>query len=846
VVGALLAFFMNSRRSPRDDHASTATELDGARGTAHRGSAASTDGGKSDDLPSVVEKRRATLTQQAVRRAGVTAGEDDLSGYKKQTHDKPQSTAELLADAFANVAVFAELDELTIGELVEQMFCVTAEPGEVLIRQRDQGEVLYILERGECVATLEQAGDAAVATFKPGSLFGELSLLYASPRAATVTCTAKATLWAIDRRAFRATVAMDGVGRADDFLRAVPLLSQLSDEQRACLASAMTTVTYSPGEPIVLKGEAADALYFIRAGEVSVHTLDMAVDESASGPSTPTTPGTPTSRTPKSSRSPSFQLQRSNSRTPSIGAGAPGELSRLRPGDYFGESCIAVTSAGGGDGGAAHTVRSATAVAVARVIALKLLATDFHRLVPNLTQTVEDNFKLRVLNNMPLFAPLGPAGRRTLASQMQAQTYSMGVEVISLGHKGEAFFIIRAGEVEATSEEGKLLAVLGPGDYFGERSLLTDEPTSATVRAVSDETVCYKVSAVDFVAQLGSLQAVTDAFKAEIARRDAASAAAANVDISSLEHMRTLGVGSFGRVKLVRDPSTGAAYALKILSKRGAVKQQQVAHVLQEKALLEQCRHPFVVQLVATAQDDTSLFMLLELCLGGELFTRLHASGSERLPEPAVRFYGACVTAVISYLHERRIAYRDLKPENLLLDDKGYLKLVDFGFAKVVVDRTLTLCGTPDYLAPEVLLNKGHGLPVDWWTVGVLLYEMAAGFTPFHGDHPLALYQEILRAKVRYPSRMPAELRALIGKLLEPSPVRRLGTGPEGGQAIKDDPWFKGLDWAALERRELAAPFVPTIKNPFDDSNYDKYEEDDSAEADLADVIVPPGAFESF
>ncbi len=197
----------------------------------------------------------------------------------------------------------------------------------------------------------------------------------------------------------------------------------------------------------------------------------------------------------------------------------------------------------------------------------------------------------------------------------------------------------------------------------------------------------------------------------------------------------TLGTGSFGRVRFAVDKSTGVPWAIKMLKKAEVVRLKQVEHMLSEKSILETLDHPFIVQMKGSFQDELYLYMVLEYIVGGEFFTHLRKAG--RLDNSTSKFYSAQIVTVFEYLHSMDFVYRDLKPENLLLDDKGDLKITDFGFAKKVQFKTYTLCGTPEYIAPEVLLNQGHGKGVDWWTLGILLFEMLAGQPPFVDDEPM-------------------------------------------------------------------------------------------------------------
>eukprot|EP01016_Furgasonia_blochmanni_P044644 TRINITY_DN6219_c0_g3_i4.p2 TRINITY_DN6219_c0_g3~~TRINITY_DN6219_c0_g3_i4.p2 ORF type:complete len:222 (+),score=51.51 TRINITY_DN6219_c0_g3_i4:452-1117(+) len=186
-------------------------------------------------------------------------------------------------------------------------------------------------------------------------------------------------------------------------------------------------------------------------------------------------------------------------------------------------------------------------------------------------------------------------------------------------------------------------------------------------------------------------------------------------------------------------------------------------------------------------------------------------------------FYASQVVCMFEYLHSKNIVYRDLKPENLLIAADGYLKLTDFGFAKYVEGRTYTLCGTPEYLAPEILLNKGHGKPVDWWCLGILVYEMLAGIDPFNDEDPMAIYQKILKGKVKFPKTFDKDAKSLVKHLLVADLTKRFGNLKGGAQDIKDHRWFAGLEWNALLMRKIAAPYKPPIKSKGDSSNFSTY-----------------------
>jgi serine/threonine protein kinase len=216
------------------------------------------------------------------------------------------------------------------------------------------------------------------------------------------------------------------------------------------------------------------------------------------------------------------------------------------------------------------------------------------------------------------------------------------------------------------------------------------------------------------------------------------------------------------------------------------------------------------------------LFFLLDPVMGGELFSVLREK--TLFDEDTARFFAASVVLAFEYMHTMNIIYRDLKPENLLLDNQGYLKVTDFGFAKDIGDgRTWTLCGTPDYLAPEIVAGKGHGKGVDWWTLGIFIYEMLASYPPFYDEDPMKTYAKIMQGTINFPSHFSKEAVSIIKKLLQHKPTKRLGVVNGGAAEIKKHPWFKNFDWDALVNKKLKPNIVPKIKNALDTSNFDEY-----------------------
>lgn len=289
------------------------------------------------------------------------------------------------------------------------------------------------------------------------------------------------------------------------------------------------------------------------------------------------------------------------------------------------------------------------------------------------------------------------------------------------------------------------------------------------------------------------------------------------VSEADFEKLRVIGRGTFGKVFQVRKKDTGRIYAMKVLKKDHVVKNNAVKHTMSENHVLKNINHPFIVNLKYAFQTTSHLYMVIDYLNGGELF--YHLTHDDYFPEPRAKLYAAEVVSALGYLHEHHILYRDLKPENLILDMHGHVCLVDFGLCKVGWQpntQTHTFCGSAEYLSPELLRGKGYGKEVDWWALGVLIYEMLSGLPPFWDEDEEYMQKKIISAPLKLHKYFSAEAKDFIRQLLNRDPEQRLGSGNNGTERIKAHPWFSDIDWVALERRELVPTFVPHLKNEQD------------------------------
>lgn len=294
------------------------------------------------------------------------------------------------------------------------------------------------------------------------------------------------------------------------------------------------------------------------------------------------------------------------------------------------------------------------------------------------------------------------------------------------------------------------------------------------------------------------------------------------ITLEKFEFLKVLGKGTFGKVILSREKGTGRIYAIKILKKNVIIQKDEVAHTITENRVLKKTRHPFLTALKYSFETSDRVCFVMEYANGGELF--FHLSRERSFSEERTRFYGAEIVSALGYLHSEGIIYRDLKLENLLLDKDGHIKIADFGLCKVNIHHgrtTKTFCGTPEYLAPEVLEDTDYGPAVDWWGTGVVLYEMACGRLPFYNRDHDVLFSLIVSEEVRFPRTVSSACRALLAGLLTKEPAARLGAGPDDAQEIMNHPFFASINWNDLAAKRIPPPFKPQVESDMDTRYFD-------------------------
>ncbi|XP_020800882.1 cGMP-dependent protein kinase, isozyme 1 [Drosophila serrata] len=466
-------------------------------------------------------------------------------------------------------------------------------------------------------------------------------------------------------------------------------------------------------------------------------------------------------------------------------------------------------------------------------------------------QRIENS--VNFLRSVPLLRNLSEELLAKIADVLELEFYAAGTYIIRQGTAGDSFFLISQGNVRVTqkltpsSAEETELRTLARGDYFGEQALINEDKRTANIIALPPGVECLTLDRDSFKRLIGDLcelkekdygdesrmlamkqaQHSPDGEEAKEQQQQQLQQEFPDLKLTDLEVVSTLGIGGFGRVELVKAHHQNRidTFALKCLKKRHIVDTKQEEHIYSERHIMLSSKSPFICRLYRTFRDEKYVYMLLEACMGGEIWTMLRDRGS--FEDNAAQFIIGCVLQAFEYLHARGIIYRDLKPENLMLDERGYVKIVDFGFAKQIGTsaKTWTFCGTPEYVAPEIILNKGHDRAVDYWALGILIHELLNGTPPFSAPDPMQTYNLILKGidMINFPKHMSRWAVQLIKRLCRDVPSERLGYQTGGIQDIKKHKWFLGFDWDGLTSQLLIPPFVRPIAHPTDVRYFDRF-----------------------
>jgi cGMP-dependent protein kinase 2 len=682
--------------------------------------------------------------------------------------------------------LFNRLSPSTQRSIVQQTYEIPVPAGRILIHEGDTGlaaSELYIIKTGEFEVLQQRHGvNIRVNMKSKGDVFGEVALMYNCPRSATVAATKDSVVWVLERDVFRQHVqagAEEAASQIELFLNSVPILSSLSKEEKLTLLGAFEEKKYSKGEAVVKQGEPGDFFYIIKEGEATVYVEkestvlannDATTINLDDVPEGQETTGTGTNIDPiiaasKKKRKKVNQLFRS---------------------DFFGEQALL------SDIPRAATVEAASTP----LVVLALDRGTFTAVLGSLEKIMQREKSAEVVKHRLIRLASGavPArvGCEVLVKRVRRRSTGQMVSetVRARGHLDEVLELKMEGRGGGNNNNNS---------SGGDNNIVSDNGNS-----------------------------------------NRGGGGGGDIPRLVLIEGQVVGGGAFSRVSIVTEENTKRRYALKKMRKAAVVNCPD--HVFSEQAITRNLAHPFCIRQYASFQDKHHLYFLFDLLPGGDLMDVLVAeasvgtvknpSGARRgvlapnikvlfgMSEHLARFYIASLVLALDYLHSHDIVYRDLKPENVFIDETGYIKLGDFGFAKTLPKgkRTYTFCGTPGYVAPENILAHGYNSSVDWWGLGVLTYVLLTGRQPFSTpktDDPMVVMRRIVDDGyvIPWPPYVTLSAKSLILQFMERKPSKRLGMLAGGVEDIKKHPWFEGFDWDALAARKIAAPRLPKQKD---------------------------------
>lgn len=803
-------------------------------------------------------KQKKAVVDARLRTLEIT---DAATGNLVEKRKNP-SDIKLIKASLQRHFIFSSLTEKQIDLIIEHMKLYAVNANEVIFEQNSKGNAFFIVATGRLEVVVN---NNRVNLIKEGDSFGELALIHDTPRSATVRTIMNTALWVLDRKTFRSTLEelnAQNYKENRSFIDSVPIFQILSESQKESLVSTLTSLKFQSGQKIVNEGDPGDLLYIIKEGSVictqkgmekrrltkgdffgeqallygsartaTVMAMDEVVcvclnreelattlgaslqfiiyknsmriafdkNESLKKLTKPQSEALINEMQVKSYENNETVIVEGTSKREGIWVIVKGELkgkknpdNKLKVFDVIGETQVIQDK---------DEVFTEDFIAIGDVDVTHISSSGFSNAIGGeYAQVTSNNEAIQLLKRIQLFKGLSPTQFQTLASLIKIQEFDDGQVIVEQNNVGDCFFLIKSGKVDII-KDGLVIRNITKHDYFGERSLLFNNFRSASVIA-RKKVVCWVLYKSDFLGILN--ENIKKQLLERIELQDD------SITLQDLTIVKLLGSGMFGNVFLTAHKAKKTLFALKTVDRRKIAAYEIEENIVLERKILLQLDHVLIMKLVRTYKDQKRLYFLMEFIRGMDLFDVLRKL--DLLKECDARFYTACIFIILEHLHERGIIYRDLKPENMVVDIEGYPKLIDFGTAKFVTGRTYTIVGTPHYMAPEVITSHGYGLAADYWTVGIMLYEFMFGCVPFGEEEtdPYAIYEKVQERKLIFPKWVDNKnkVKEFINQLLSKNPASRLGGNFDN---LKAHSWFMGLNWDKIISKELKAPYVPKL-----------------------------------
>lgn len=777
-----------------------------------------------------------------------------IQKYNKQCEDKNLIEQCILQNFFMRA-----LDSQARLEIIKKMSLACVKKGAVIFTQGNMGSYFYILKQGS--VSLEINGKQ-VKILTVGESFGELALLHGAPRSGTVIAVEECYLWVLERKNFRKIVEYITKINFEEnktFIQSIPILAHIDHYLQTILCVSLIKHEFDAGKYIVKEGEMSNCIYIIKEGEVNCMSKTEVIRTLKKGDNfgersilveSPRTMDV-VAKTKcicfsisigtlinmlgekyktylylgfiKSSFATSSLFRRFNSYLIEqtfklFKAVNLGKDTVAFPSGYIKSSNIVIIVDG-------HLINSKTQETVGDrgsilfenellnnsseqidydiipcpdCLLVKADTSEVVKLLgANLSEVMEKSEIIDSLSKMSIFKNLPRKKLELIAQKIGIEKYEEKQKIISEGETGNKFYIVKKGQIDIFVK-GKYIRTLNEKEYFGERALFFNEGRTASAFAKQNVELFY-VSQEDFISNIEANM------KKHLMNR--LYLQDNTIELKDLEFCAQLGSGNYGNVSLVTSTKNKFNYAIKGISRKQIDYEGLHQNLELERSILLQIDHPFIVKLVKTLKDPKFIYFLMEYIEGKELFDVIREIGI--LSKEQTQFYGGSIILALEYLHEKKFIYRDIKPENIMvLYTNGYVKLIDFGTAKKIEDRTSTIIGTPYYMAPEIILGQGYSFQVDFWSLAVCMYEFMCGRVPFgeSAEDPMEVYLSIVNSKLTFPTFCKdKDFKKLMVHMLCKNPVNRLTKINQ----IKNHVWFQNFNWDELITLNMPSAYLP-------------------------------------
>ena len=756
-------------------------------------------------------------------------------------HNRNNEDMDLINNCLIKHFFMKDLDKQARNEIIQEMSLSSLHENIYIYKQGGIGNYFYILKKGKIEIIPQNINKRREISI--GESFGELALLHEAKRLESARSITECYLWIMERKNFRKIVehiTKKNFEENKKFIESIPILANIENTQKTLLCSSLYKESFDEGKYIVREGDPAQCIYIVKEGEVNcilkgkiVRTLrkgdnfgerSVLIDSSRSldciaktncicysvSSFTLETMLGKNFRTLlylnfiKSSftRSHIFHKFNVNLLDNAFYLFKPKNLTRneiVYKEGYIKSSKIVIVI----DGNLTNNITNEIVanrgailfenelfngsiektdfdiisqpdcllVEADTIQFFNLLEGNFQKLMER-TSIIDSLSKVQIFKNLP-----------------RIKLFNLSEKILEEKFNGRVEILVG----------GKYIRTLNESEYFGERALFFHEKRSATIKAIGE--IClFSISQDDFENIIESN--LKEYLMKRLYLQDN------TIELNDLIFSSSLGAGNYGNVCLVRNKRNKFPYAIKAISKKQIDFDELHKNLELERGILLKIDHPFIVKLVKTLKDHKFIYFLMEFIKGKELFEVIRDIGL--LNKLETQFYSGSLLLAIDYLHERKVVYRDIKPENVMVIESGYLKLIDFGTAKEIIDRTNTIIGTPHYMAPEVILGEGYSFQIDIWSIAICMYEFICGKVPFGEDEedPMDVYYQIVNENLIFPSFVQDnDFKLLIQKMLTKNPITRMSKLSQ----IKNNIWFSNFNWDDLMTLTMKAPYIPKL-----------------------------------